>query len=45
MGCKLASIDVGAPAVRMAYSPIGGHMIIAVLEVRILGVAKVISNN
>ncbi|KAI5057844.1 hypothetical protein GOP47_0027859 [Adiantum capillus-veneris] len=32
MGCKLASIDVGAPAVRMAYSPAGGHSIIAVLE-------------
>jgi hypothetical protein len=25
---------VGAPAVRIAYSPVGGHTIIAVLEVR-----------
>ncbi|KAH7331173.1 hypothetical protein KP509_20G018600 [Ceratopteris richardii] len=32
MGCKLASVDVGAPAVRMAYSPAGGHCIVAVLE-------------
>lgn len=31
-GCKLASVDVGASAVRMAYSPAGGHSIIAVLE-------------
>lgn len=31
-GCKLASIDVGAPAVRMAYSPVTGHTIITVLE-------------
>eukprot|EP00249_Psilotum_nudum_P034386 c53380_g1_i1 orf=3-1235(-) len=31
-GCKLASIDVGAAAVRLAYSPAGGHIIVAVLE-------------
>lgn len=32
-GCKLSSIDIGAPVVRMAYSPAGGHIIVAVLEV------------
>ncbi|KAL3680721.1 hypothetical protein R1sor_023677 [Riccia sorocarpa] len=31
-GCKLSSIDIGAPVVRMAYSPAGGHVIVAVLE-------------
>ncbi|OAE26773.1 hypothetical protein AXG93_1129s1220 [Marchantia polymorpha subsp. ruderalis] len=31
-GCKLSSIDIGAPVVRMAYSPAGGHIIVAVLE-------------
>lgn len=33
-GCKLSSIDIGATVVRMAYSPAGGHVIVAVLEVR-----------
>ncbi|KAJ7550857.1 hypothetical protein O6H91_07G121700 [Diphasiastrum complanatum] len=32
-GCKLSSIDIGGIVVRMAYSPAGGHLIIAVLEV------------
>lgn len=31
-GCKLSSIDIGAVVVRMAYSPAGGHVIIAILE-------------
>ncbi|GAA0146052.1 hypothetical protein LIER_06094 [Lithospermum erythrorhizon] len=31
-GCKIASIDIGSPVVRMAYSPINGHTIIAILE-------------
>ncbi|KAG0579545.1 hypothetical protein KC19_4G105700 [Ceratodon purpureus] len=31
-GCKLSSIDIGATVVRMAYSPAGGHVIVAVLE-------------
>ncbi|KAJ7550942.1 hypothetical protein O6H91_07G125900 [Diphasiastrum complanatum] len=31
-GCKLSSIDIGGIVVRMAYSPAGGHLIIAVLE-------------
>jgi hypothetical protein len=33
-GCKLSSIDIGATVVRMAYSPAGGHVIVAILEVR-----------
>ncbi|XP_058088976.1 uncharacterized protein LOC131235688 isoform X2 [Magnolia sinica] len=31
-GSKITSIDIGAPAVRMAYSPTSGHAVIAVLE-------------
>lgn len=31
-GCKIASIDIGAPVVRMAYNPTSGHAIIAILE-------------
>ncbi|XP_024518338.1 uncharacterized protein LOC9639327 [Selaginella moellendorffii] len=31
-GCKLSSINIGASVVRMAYSPAGGHVIVAVLE-------------
>lgn len=31
-GCKLSAIDIGAPVVRMEYSPAGGHIVIAVLE-------------
>ncbi|CAN6478562.1 unnamed protein product [Victoria cruziana] len=31
-GSKISSIDVGAPVVRMLYSPTGGHTVIAVLE-------------
>ncbi len=32
-GSKISSIDIGAPAVRMAYSPTSGHAVIAILEV------------
>lgn len=31
-GCKLSSIDIGMPVLRMAYSPAGGHVIVVVLE-------------
>ncbi|GMP28052.1 hypothetical protein CsSME_00003759 [Camellia sinensis var. sinensis] len=31
-GCKIASIDIGAPVVRMSYSPTSGHALIAILE-------------
>ncbi|EEF39996.1 nucleotide binding protein, putative [Ricinus communis] len=31
-GSKLSSIDIGAPAVRMAYSPTSGHSVVAILE-------------
>ncbi|GLJ44307.1 hypothetical protein SUGI_0927300 [Cryptomeria japonica] len=31
-GCKLSTIDIGAPVVQMSYSPAGGHIVIAVLE-------------
>ncbi|XP_024381335.1 uncharacterized protein [Physcomitrium patens] len=31
-GSKLLSMDIGATVVRMAYSPAGGHVIVAVLE-------------
>ncbi|KAH9298243.1 hypothetical protein KI387_029925, partial [Taxus chinensis] len=31
-GCKLSTIDIGAPVVRMSYSPAGCHIVIAVLE-------------
>ncbi|XP_062153998.1 uncharacterized protein LOC133862240 [Alnus glutinosa] len=31
-GSKISSIDVGAPAVRMSYSPTSGHAVIAILE-------------
>ncbi|KAH7851414.1 hypothetical protein Vadar_011283 [Vaccinium darrowii] len=31
-GCKIASIDIGSAVVKMSYSPIGGHTVIAILE-------------
>ncbi|XP_010268740.1 PREDICTED: uncharacterized protein LOC104605601 isoform X2 [Nelumbo nucifera] len=31
-GCKISSIDIGAPVVRMLYSPTSGHVVIAILE-------------
>ncbi|XP_047315522.1 uncharacterized protein LOC124919343 [Impatiens glandulifera] len=31
-GSRIAMIDIGAPVVRMAYSPMGGHSLIAILE-------------
>ncbi|KAF3793922.1 hypothetical protein EJ110_NYTH08865 [Nymphaea thermarum] len=31
-GSKISSIDIGAPVVRMLYSPTSGHTVIAVLE-------------
>ncbi|KAF3952086.1 hypothetical protein CMV_022329 [Castanea mollissima] len=32
-GSKISSIDIGAPVVRMSYSPTSGHAVIAMLEV------------
>lgn len=32
-GSKIASIDLGARVVRMAYSPTASHIVIAILEV------------
>lgn len=32
-GSKISSIDIGAPVVRMSYSPTSGHAVIAILEV------------
>ena len=32
-GCKLSSVDIGASVVRLGYSPAGGHVIVAALEV------------
>lgn len=32
-GSKIASIDLGARVVRMAYSPTTSHVVIAILEV------------
>ncbi|KAJ0097107.1 hypothetical protein Patl1_28747 [Pistacia atlantica] len=31
-GSKIASIDIGSPAVRMAYSPTSSHAVVAILE-------------
>ncbi|KAL7141351.1 hypothetical protein ABFS83_08G047500 [Erythranthe nasuta] len=31
-GSKIASVDIGSPVVRMAYSPTAGHSLIAILE-------------
>lgn len=33
-GCKISSIDIGVPVIRMSYSPTSGHSVIAILEVR-----------
>ncbi|KAK6923016.1 hypothetical protein RJ641_011320 [Dillenia turbinata] len=33
--CKVASINIGAPVVRMSYSPTCGHAIIAILQIKI----------
>ncbi|GFY93829.1 transducin/WD40 repeat-like superfamily protein [Actinidia rufa] len=35
-GSKIASIDIGSPVVQMAYSPVSGHTVIAILEVSFL---------
>lgn len=32
-GCRIASIDIGSPVVRMAYSPTSSHSVVAILEV------------
>lgn len=32
-GCKISSIDIGVPVIRMSYSPTSGHSVIAILEV------------
>lgn len=32
-GSKITSIDIGSPAVRMAYSPTSSHAVVAILEV------------
>lgn len=32
-GCKISSIDIGTPVVRMSYSPTSGHSVVAILEV------------
>ncbi|CAL2273516.1 unnamed protein product [Prunus armeniaca] len=31
-GCKISSIDIGTPVVRMSYSPTSGHSVVAILE-------------
>ncbi|KAJ7952887.1 Transducin/WD40 repeat-like superfamily protein [Quillaja saponaria] len=31
-GSKISSLDIGAPVVRMSYSPTSGHAVIAILE-------------
>lgn len=31
-GSKISSIDIGAPVVRMCYSPTSGHAVVAILE-------------
>ncbi|EOA23389.1 hypothetical protein CARUB_v10016565mg [Capsella rubella] len=31
-GCKIASIDIGSPAVRMLYSPTSSNAVVAILE-------------
>ncbi|KAH9621979.1 hypothetical protein KSS87_010217 [Heliosperma pusillum] len=31
-GCKISTIDIGSPVVRMSYSPTSGHVVIAILE-------------
>ncbi|XP_071711526.1 uncharacterized protein [Rutidosis leptorrhynchoides] len=33
-GSKISSINIGAPVVRMSYSPTSGHAVVAILEVR-----------
>ncbi|GER30860.1 transducin family protein [Striga asiatica] len=38
-GSKIASVDIGSPVVRMAYSPTAGHSLIAILEVSALGIS------
>ena len=32
-GSKVSSIDIGAPVVRMSYSPTSSHAVVAILEV------------
>ncbi|GAU17386.1 hypothetical protein TSUD_232620 [Trifolium subterraneum] len=34
-GSKISALDIGAPVVRMAYSPTNGHTVVAVLQVRL----------
>ena len=35
-GCKIASIDIGSPAVKMLYSPTSSNAVVAILEVSFL---------
>jgi len=32
-GSKISALDIGAPVVRMSYSPTSGHTVIAILQV------------
>lgn len=41
-GSKIASIDIGSPVVRMAYSPTSSHTVIAILEVSFLFTVQII---
>ncbi|XP_071711528.1 uncharacterized protein [Rutidosis leptorrhynchoides] len=34
-GSKISSINIGAPVVRMSYSPTSGHAVVAILEIRV----------
>jgi len=34
-GSKISALDIGAPVVRMSYSPTSGHTVIAILQVDI----------
>lgn len=32
-GSKISALDIGAPVVRMAYSPTSAHTVVAILQV------------
>jgi len=36
-GSKISALDIGAPVVRMLYSPTRGHTVIAILQVGPIG--------
>jgi len=44
-GCRISAIDIGAPVVRMSYSPTSAHAVIAILEVVVVSFCIALGSN